>query len=116
MEIPGLGVKLELQLPAHTRATATPDLSHIWDLHCSLLQCQILNLLSEARDQTHIPRETSWVLNLLSHNGNSSSQFLKEADFLRGQHTRLQPFLYLQAKEPLTTVTTKIPGFRSFWD
>ena len=33
MEVPRLGVELELQLPAYTSATATPDLSHIWDLH-----------------------------------------------------------------------------------
>ena len=30
-----LGVKCELQLPAYTTATATPDLSHICDLHHS---------------------------------------------------------------------------------
>ena len=29
-----------------------PDLSHICDLHHSSEQCQILNLLSEAKDQT----------------------------------------------------------------
>ena len=29
-----------------------PDLSHIFELHCSLWQCQIINPLSEARDQT----------------------------------------------------------------
>ena len=28
-----LGVKLELQLPAYTTATATPNLSHVCDLH-----------------------------------------------------------------------------------
>ena len=30
-----------------------PDLSHVWDLHHSSWQCQILNPLSEARDWTH---------------------------------------------------------------
>ena len=29
MEVPRLGVELELQLPAYPTATATPDLSHI---------------------------------------------------------------------------------------
>ena len=29
MEVPRLGVSLELQLPAHARATATPDPSHV---------------------------------------------------------------------------------------
>ena len=32
MEVPGLGVGSELQLPAYTTATATPDLSCICDL------------------------------------------------------------------------------------
>ena len=43
--------ELELQLPAYTTATATPDLSHICDLHYSLWQCRILNPLNKARDQ-----------------------------------------------------------------
>ena len=71
MEVPSLGVGSELQLPAYTTATATPDLSHICDLCCSLRT--ILNPLSEARDGTHILMDTSQVLNLLSHNGNSQS-------------------------------------------
>ena len=50
MEVPRLGVALELQLPAYTTATAVPDPSHICDLHPSLQQRQILNPLSEARD------------------------------------------------------------------
>ena len=32
MEVPELGVELELQLLAYTTATAAPDLSHICDL------------------------------------------------------------------------------------
>ena len=52
MEVPRLGVKLELQLPAYTTATATQDLSHVCDLHYSSEQHQILNPLSKARDQT----------------------------------------------------------------
>ena len=36
MEVPGLRVKSELQLPAYATATATPDPSHICDLYCSL--------------------------------------------------------------------------------
>ena len=37
MEVPKLGVQLELQLSAYTTATATamPDLSCVWDLHHS---------------------------------------------------------------------------------
>ena len=54
MEIPKLGVKSELQLPAYTTATATWDPSCICDLCRSFHQHQILNPLSKARDQTHI--------------------------------------------------------------
>ena len=43
MDVPRLGVKLELQLPAYTTVTATPDLSPVFDLHSSSRQCQILN-------------------------------------------------------------------------
>ena len=47
--------------PGYNKATATQDLSGICDLHHSLGQRQILNPLSEARDQTHIPMDTSQV-------------------------------------------------------
>ena len=50
MEVLKLEVKLELQLPAYTTATATapPDPSHVCNLQ--MLPYQILNPLSEARD------------------------------------------------------------------
>ena len=50
MEIPRLGVHSELQLPACTTATATPDPSRVFDLHPSSWQRQILNPLGESRD------------------------------------------------------------------
>ena len=71
MEVLGLGVELELQLPAYTTATAMPDRSLFCSLHCSLWQGQILNPLSEARGGTHILMDTSQVHNPMSHNGNS---------------------------------------------
>ena len=49
MEDPGLGLKLELQLPTCATATAVLVPSRICDLHLSLRQHQILNLQSEAR-------------------------------------------------------------------
>ena len=57
MEVPRLGVQLELYLPAYTTATATasPDPSHIFEQH------QILNPLSEDRGQTHVLMDVSWV-------------------------------------------------------
>ena len=59
MEVPRVGVKQELQLPAYT--TATPDPNLICDLYHSSRQCRILNPLSEARDQIHILMDTSRV-------------------------------------------------------
>ena len=71
MEVPRLGVVSELQLLAYTTATATWDPSHICDLHHSLQQHWMPSPVSETRDQTCILMDTSQVLNLLSHNGNS---------------------------------------------
>ena len=50
MEVPRPGVESELQPPAYTTTTASPDPSRLCDLPHSLWQCQILNPLSEARD------------------------------------------------------------------
>ena len=75
MEVPQLGVDLELQVLAYTIATATPDPSCICDLHHSLRQCQILNPLSKARDRTCILMDTSWILNPQELN-NGNSQYL----------------------------------------
>ena len=72
MEVLRLGVGLELQLPAYITATAMQDVSPVFELHCSLWQCQVLNPLNEARDQTHVLTDTMSGSNPLSHNGNSS--------------------------------------------
>ena len=56
MKVLGLGVKFKLQL---------------WPMP-QPQQRQILNPISEARDRTCILAETMTVLNLVSHNGNSS--------------------------------------------
>ena len=61
MEVPRLGVTLELSLPAYATATATPDPSHSCKLHHCLWQRWILNPLSEARDRTHVLMDTGWV-------------------------------------------------------
>ena len=63
MDIPGLGSNrsCSCKLPTYTTATATPDLSHISDLRRSLWQCQVLNPLKEARDQTYNHMETMSV-------------------------------------------------------
>ena len=61
MEVPRLGVKLELQLLVYTTATATPDLSRVFDLNHSSWQHLILNPLSKARDPTRVLMDTSWT-------------------------------------------------------
>ena len=68
MEVPRSGVESELQLPAYTTATVTWDPSHTYDLYHSSWQHQILSPMSEARDWTWNLMDTSWGLNLLSHN------------------------------------------------
>ena len=54
MEVPRLGVQLELWLLAYSTATEMPDLSHVCDEHHSSWQRWVLNPLIEARDRTHI--------------------------------------------------------------
>ena len=72
VEVPRLGVELELQLLVYTTAIATPDPNHICDLHNSSWQCWILNPLIEARDRTCV------LMVRLSHDGNSGNViFLK---------------------------------------
>ena len=61
VEVPRLGVQVKLELPAYTTATAMQDPSHIYDLHHSSRQHQILNPLSEARDWTRILMDPSQV-------------------------------------------------------
>ena len=78
MEVPRLGVQSELQLLACAADTATPDLSHILDLHWMPDPYS----LSEARDGTHLLVDTSPVLNLLSLNGNAYKHFLRAFVFI----------------------------------
>ena len=61
MEVPRLGVKSELQLPAYTTATATQGLSHVCNLYYSSQGCQIPDPLSEVRDQIHILMDKSQI-------------------------------------------------------
>ena len=61
LEVPRLGVRAELQLPAYPTATAPQHPSHICNLHHSSQQCWSLNPLSEARDGTGILMDASGV-------------------------------------------------------
>ena len=71
VEVPRLGVQSKWQLLAYATATAMRDPSCVCNIHHSSWQHWVLNPLSEARDRTSTLMDTSWVLNLLSHNGNS---------------------------------------------
>ena len=73
MEVPRLGIQMELQLLAYAVAAVTPDLSRTCDLHHTSWQHWILNPLSRARDRTCIPMDACWVRDPLSHNGSSST-------------------------------------------
>ena len=61
MEVLRLGVKSELQLLAYATATATPDPSHLYDLHHDSQQRWILNPLSKARDGTDVLMDVNQV-------------------------------------------------------
>ena len=74
MEIPRPSIESEMQLQAYVTATATQDLSHICDLHCSLQQRWIFNPLSKARIEPTEGRNQ--VLNPLRLSGNFSLPYL----------------------------------------
>ena len=99
MEVPSLRVESEIQLLDYATATAmaTPDPSHILDLHYNLWQCQILNPLSKARDETHILMDTGWIFNPLSHNKNSEVASLMvggdRESWHKGMVSRSKPLL-----------------------
>ena len=61
MKVPRLGVELELQLLAYTRATATPNPSSVCNLHHSSWQLWTLNPLSKAKDRTCNLMVPSWT-------------------------------------------------------
>ena len=111
MEVPRLGVELELQLPAYTRASETWDPSRIDNLCCSLQQCQTLSPLTRARDQTCILMDISWVLNLLSHNRNSLSPYFREMASIQALG------IYSLAPAPLSSLSGQMRMFRlEEWD
>ena len=79
MELPRLGVELELQLPAYTTATATRDRSCVCELHhSSQQQRRILNPPSEARDRTHNLTVPSQISFCCATTGTPSSPFYNQ--------------------------------------
>jgi len=77
------GREPELQLPAYTTATATPDPSLVCDLHHSSRQRRILHPLSEARDGTRNLMVPSRIRFGCATNGNSSHHFKLYGKFSR---------------------------------
>ena len=61
MEVPRVGVELELYPLACATDTASTDLSCVCDLHHSSWPRQILNPLSEARDRTSVLLDASQI-------------------------------------------------------
>ena len=84
VEVPRLGVKSELQLLVCTTATATRGLSRVCNLHYSSQQHQILNSLREARDQTCIFMDTSWIHFCWATMGNCFRYFWFSIFFMSG--------------------------------
>ena len=61
MEVPRLGVKSELQLPAYNTATATPDPTRVCNLHHSSRQRRVLKPLSKDRNLTCVRMDASQI-------------------------------------------------------
>ena len=80
IEVPRLGVKLELQLPVDSTNTATWEPSCICDLQHSSQQCQILNPLSEAKGWTCVLMDTSQVHYHWAATGTPTLNFKKEKE------------------------------------
>ena len=97
-----IGVESELQLLAYATATATatPDPSCIWNLGPSLSQCQIPNLLSEARGWTLVFLDTSRFVTAEPH-----WEFLRASfSFLHPVTSTLIPLPHPQAIIDLLSV------------
>ena len=87
MDVPRLGVKLELQLPACATTIATWVPSHIYDQHHRLWQCWILHPLSKASEpamELAFLQTLCYVLNPLSCNRSSTCFALKVKYYILG--------------------------------
>ena len=99
VEIPRLGIQLDLNLLGYSTAIAMPDPSCVCSLHLSSQQYQILNSLSGARDQTLILMDTSQVIT------SESLQELPKLFFER--------FLTFEEKKFLITIVCYYENFLS---
>jgi len=87
MEVSRLEVKMELQLPAYTTATATPDLSRICNLHHSSWQHWIINPLM----RPGIKPKSSWIL--VGFMTTESQQELPVIDYLKQENLQNENFI-----------------------
>ena len=76
MEVPRLGVELELLLSAYATAAAMQDQSHICNLCHSSQQHWVTDPLSEARDQTCILMDSSQICFCCANMGTSPVCFV----------------------------------------
>ena len=112
-KFPGKG-RIRATVETYATATAMPDPSHISDLYHSLWQHQTLNPLSKARDQTRILHRLCQILNLLSHNGNSTFLHFKlQMSNLSADIPFLPPDLLLP--QPSPSQYTDASSFQSRW-
>ena len=120
-EVPRLGVELKLQLWAYTTAAAMWSLSRICNLCHSSWQCQILNPLSEAKDQTRVLMDTSRICYHSAMMGTSRNTYLEAAVHLvwfvfhsiSTSHVATQPLLMLSLVRLLGFVCSCLTPFLS---
>ena len=103
VEVPMLGSNWSYSCQSMATAAAMYDPSCIFDLRYSSRQHQICNPLSRDRDQTCILMDTSWVLNLLSHNGNFHIWIIFRCSFI--YFTVICIFWYISSGIQLKQIT-----------
>ena len=114
MEVPRLGVKLELQLQVYSTATAIWDPRRVRDLYHSSWQHQILHPLNEARDRICILMDTSQIQFCRATTGTPTFFFLVKG-YLFSAHESLGIYLtkYSLYKSPFPLF---YPYERTFFD
>ena len=94
MEVPGLKVESEPQLPAYATARVTWDPRHIYDLYHSSRLCQILDPLSKASARTRILRATTRIRFRCATTGTPGGVFLLQFPREEGMPATSRPGLH----------------------
>ena len=97
-------------------ATATRDPSHVCDLHHSSQQCQILNPLSEARDQTRNLMVSSWIHFCFTTTGTPSFFIFccSKRHLSRCKHYNKGFKVPTYLRRRVTTIFPELPDFVAF--